>query len=397
VTTIRLLWLSMLLPFALAAEPPRPLAMAYYYTWYGTPWGKTGSFQKWSDAKHPGQLAPNGTDANTILFPPAIRQLKSGAYPLIGPYDSMNPDVVRWHIRLAKAAGIDAFLVDWWGDAGWQTPKHWTRDVFRDVVLPIAEEEGFKVVLFDESPQFVNNFEQVKQWTREALATYGKSPAYLKIDGKPVWAVYQLWEGKLSPDQARELIRETEDAVGPVYWIFDKMRARGKAGGGIDLFCPDEWLAIKEIDCISGYAMFSTWKVDTYEKLKPLYARFAASVHAADKQIMLPVHPGHDNRRLSDKPYHMERRNGETYQGFWNAAVEAKADFIGITSFNEWPETTILEPALTWPDPYLYLRLTARFQKVTFETPTLPPTGALDPLMADFLKHQLPPQIEANR
>ena len=382
----RLLHLLPLLPLALAAAPKRPLAMAYYYTWYGTPWGKAGSFQKWSDPKKAGPLAPKGTDANVIALPPAIRQTRSGAYPLVGLYDSMNPDVVRWHIRLAKAAGLDAFLVDWWAEAGWQTPRHWTRDVFRDVVLPIAEEEDFKIVLFDETPQFVDNFAQVKRWTREALTRYGKSPAYLKIDGKPVWAVYQLWEGKLTPDQGRELIRETEAAVGPVYWIFDKMRARGKAKGGIELFCPEEWLKIKEIDCISGYAMFSTWRVDEYAKLKPLYARFSQSVHAAGKQIMLPVHPGHDNRLINDKPYHIERRNGKTYRGFWRAAVEGGSDFIGIASFNEWPETTVIEPALTWPDPYFYLRLTAEFQGTSFTPPALPPLASLDPLMAAFLK-----------
>jgi hypothetical protein len=390
VSGCRLLSLCLLLPVWLTAAPPRPLVMAYYYTWYGTPWGKAGTFQKWSDPKRTGELAPKGTDADTVVLPPAIRQLKSGAYPLIGPYDSMNRDVVRWHIRLAKAAGIDAFLVDWWGDAGWQKPPHWTRDVFRDVVLPVAEEEHFKVVLFDEAPQFVDNFAQVKQWTRDAIKTYAKSPAYLKIDGKPAWAVYQLWNGKLSPDQARELIRETEAAVGPVYWIFDKLRARGKPKGGIELFCPDEWLAVKEIDCISGYAMFSTWRVDEYAKLKPLYTGFADAIHAAGKQVMLPVHPGHDNRRLSDKPYHMRRLNGKTYQGFWRAATEAGTDFVGITSFNEWPETTVIEPALTWPDPYLYLRLTAQFQGTSFEVPALPPLASLDPLMADFLKNQKP-------
>ena len=37
------------------------------------------------------------------------------AYPLAGVYDSDDPATVRRHIRLAKAAGIDGFLVDWWG------------------------------------------------------------------------------------------------------------------------------------------------------------------------------------------------------------------------------------------------------------------------------------------
>jgi hypothetical protein len=42
------------------------------------------------------------------------RDIASCYYPLIGPYDSSDNDVIHYHIGLAKSIGIDGFVVDWW-------------------------------------------------------------------------------------------------------------------------------------------------------------------------------------------------------------------------------------------------------------------------------------------
>jgi len=369
---------------ASAGPAKRPLVLAHYYTWYTTPWGAGGQWGHWTHGKASSVL-PRPNDPETILFPPAVREISSCAYPLVGPYDSMNPDVVRWHIRLAKAAGIDAFFVDWWGSGSWQKPSGWTHDVFVKTVLPIAEEEHFKVVLFDETPQFVDNFETIKQWTTQYLMEFKDSPAWLHIDGKPAWAVYQLWQGKLTAEQGEELIKHVEKEVGPVYWIVDKMRGRG-TDKGFELFVPDEWLAIRQIDCIMGYAMFSTHRIYEYKDLAPVYKDYVAAVHKAGKKVLLPVHPGHDNRKIAEEPWVMPRQNGRTLRDFWRAATEAGVDMIGITSWNEWPETTVVEPAMTWPDPYLYLRIVAGFQGRKFIAPPLPSPESLDPAMQEYLE-----------
>lgn len=43
------------------------------------------------------------------------RQIASHYYPLIGPYDSTDPDVVEYHLLLMKYAGVDAVIIDWYG------------------------------------------------------------------------------------------------------------------------------------------------------------------------------------------------------------------------------------------------------------------------------------------
>jgi len=367
-----------------ACAAKKPIVVANYYTWYTTPWGAGNDWGHWASQK-PSEILPRPSNPDILLFPPAIREICSACYPLVGPYDSMNKEIVRWHIRLAKAAGIDAFMVDWWGPAGWQKPPGWTHDVFVKTVLPIAEEERFKVFLFDETPQFVEDFETIKKWTVQYIRQFKDSPAWLRIEGKPAWAVYQLWEGKLTADQGRELIEYVEKEVGPVYWIVDKMRGR-MGENGFELFTPDDWLSIKQIDCIMGYAMFSTWRMHEYNEIAPVYRSYAERIHKAGKKVMLPVHPGHDNRKIAEKSYVMPRHNGQTLKDFWRAAVDANADFIEITSWNEWPESTVVEPALTWKDPYLYLRIIAGFQGKKFVAPPLPPRTSIDPAMREYLE-----------
>ena len=43
------------------------------------------------------------------------RQIASWYYPLIGPYDSVDPAVLEYHVLLMKLAGIDGVIVDWYG------------------------------------------------------------------------------------------------------------------------------------------------------------------------------------------------------------------------------------------------------------------------------------------
>src|SRR5215218_8374192 len=43
------------------------------------------------------------------------RDIASHYYPLIGPYDSADPDVLEYHTLLMKIAGIDGAIADWYG------------------------------------------------------------------------------------------------------------------------------------------------------------------------------------------------------------------------------------------------------------------------------------------
>jgi hypothetical protein len=102
------------------------------------------------------------------------------------------------------------------------------------------------------------------------------------------------------------------------------------------------------------------------------YRHLTRLAHDAGRKMLLPVHPGHDNSYFRDDPYVMPRRDGQTFRDFLRAGTDAGADYLMITSWNEWPETTVIEPSSSWPDPYLYLKVLAEWKGVTFAPPPLP-------------------------
>ena len=66
------------------------------------------------------------------------REIASHFYPLIGPYDSGDANVIEYHLLLMKLAGIDGVIVDWYGLTNYrdygvlhQNTKHLVEQVGR--------------------------------------------------------------------------------------------------------------------------------------------------------------------------------------------------------------------------------------------------------------------------
>ena len=347
----------------------KPMLFAAYYVWYRT--GGHPRFPWWGWTRKEADASPEAQKSRRPGEPP----LASCAYPLACLYDSADPEVAAWHVRLAKAAGIDAFLVSWWD-------THMGRDkAFETGILAAAEKHGFKVALLDERAQYHRDLDQYKAMVVRALRKYKDSPAYLHLDGRPVLYLYQVAsKASLTPAKFAELKRHVEAAVGPVYWIVDKIAHDHQAqrAGDADRLkrIPAEWLGVPGIDAFAFYSTFSHFRAHQYEELIGKYRYMTGLAHAADKKMLLPVHPGHDNSRFNPQPYVMPRRDGQTLRDYLRAADDAGADFILLTSWNEWPETTIVEPASTWADPCLYLKILAEWKAHRFVEPQGPPCVA---------------------
>ncbi len=199
------------------------------------------------------------------------------------------------------------------------------------------------------------------------------SPGYLHVDGKPVVYLYQVpFAPKLTVETFGQLRRGIEAEVGPVYWMMDKLINPNGRG----MTFPERWLKIPEIPMIGFYGTFSVERIWKYEDLAPRYARLVQEAHAANKKVFLPVHPGHDNSGFRPDDYFIIPRDaGATLRGYLRAATDAGADVALLTSFNEWPETTVVEPSSSWPDPYAYLKILADWKGTTFKAPPLPRTA----------------------
>jgi hypothetical protein len=99
-----------------------------------------------------------------------------------------------------------------------------------------------------------------------------------------------------------------------------------------------------------------------------------------DKIWVATVNPGADNRKVPTQPEKVvrDRENGNYYRETWHAAFSTYPDWIMITSWNEWPEGTMIEPSVTYGNLYLDItrQFAAQFKSgLPTPTPTNTPTN----------------------
>lgn len=140
-----------------------------------------------------------------------IKVGQEGAYPYIGVYDASDPEILRYQIRQAKSAGIDAFSVATYTLPSRTWDNFWVN--FR-MLLMVAEEENFKIMLDNsllEGSTFISNKNYPASYDYNKILqefdillkdeshkingkTYFEHSAYLKKDGKPVYMIPLVFE-----------------------------------------------------------------------------------------------------------------------------------------------------------------------------------------------------------
>lgn len=88
-----------------AAEGAPKTVMVHYMPWFvSQPYSGSWGWHWTMNHFNPNVTNPNGR-----------QDIASWYYPLIGPYDSLDPAVLEYHVLLMKLAGIDGVIVDWYG------------------------------------------------------------------------------------------------------------------------------------------------------------------------------------------------------------------------------------------------------------------------------------------
>jgi hypothetical protein len=181
--------------------------LGHYMTWYKTPktYGGPGCFNP--EARGEWRMWNLcGHDPNTITGTHGFRDIAAVHYPLIGPYDSADSKIIEYHLLQALAAGVDTFVVDYYGKDDSGGIDEASLRVLRQVEeMNTRYATNFKIALmYDEgaltaiSPTLrlgkaISDFDHM-------LQTYATSPAYLWADGKP--AMFYFHKGPiLSPTQ----------------------------------------------------------------------------------------------------------------------------------------------------------------------------------------------------
>jgi parallel beta-helix repeat protein len=128
---------------------------AFYYPWYGPP-------NSWDHITH---------------------------HPLLGLYDSNNDAIIEQHINMAKEAGIDGFIVSWWGI------NHFTDNALVHI-KNACEQNDFKFTFYYENTSSIN---QTVNDIMYILDNYANSSAWYRVDNRPVIYIYVRARNNLNP------------------------------------------------------------------------------------------------------------------------------------------------------------------------------------------------------
>jgi glycoprotein endo-alpha-1,2-mannosidase len=120
------------------------------------------------------------------------RQIASHYYPLIGPYDSKDPDVIEYHLLLMKYIGVDGVLMDWYSSYNVNDYRPILQAC--DAIAAKTEEVGinYAMVYEDYTAEAVDNqtsttaIEAAKADVNYIAQHYFNSPQYISISGTPL-------------------------------------------------------------------------------------------------------------------------------------------------------------------------------------------------------------------
>jgi len=312
-----------------ATQPDRPArkVMAFYYPWYGHRADKDGS----------------GRDSHWDgIDEPAKRIASAAHYPVLGPFDSHDPKVIAQHCEWAKKANIDVLISSWWGQGD-----------LTDVVLPRLPADcakaGLELTIYYERVPQPQTAESAARDIVALLKRYGKDPAWLKVDGRPVVFIYSRAIEEIGlAGWAEAIERINRDYPGGAVLIGDRLsqsaasvfagiHTYNTAGhlSGLPLTQADEWIAKafpQAVEMARNHGRIST----------------------------VTVIPGYDDTKIRKPGLAVDRLDGRLYRAQWDR-VPDDCDWVLITSFNEWHEGSEIEPSVEFGEKYL--GLTADFAK----------------------------------
>lgn len=311
------------------APPAEVLVGAHYYPWYDA--------ERWA-----GQPA---TDT-----------------PKLGRYRSADRAVVAEHVRGAREADLDFFMVSCLSPGGREAKN------LREAVLPEVEAAGFRFALHYETPialglppdkpidlaaklpdgtvagvRLVEHFDHLAR-------TYLGHPCYLRHGGRAVVMVY-LVRNMVNAGPylraARALL--AGHGIAP-YLVADVMY--WERPGELD------WPFLTEnFEAVTAYNMYH--RPDFLPGVAVQYRAADRAARARGMRMIPHVMPGYDDTRLrGGGRVTLDRRGGEFYREYWGIAsafVGPDQPFLLVTTFNEWHEGTELEPSAEYGDTYLRL------------------------------------------
>jgi glycoprotein endo-alpha-1,2-mannosidase len=279
----------------------------FYYPWYGNP-RTDGRWVHWQQNNH---------------VPPD--DIASNYFPKLGAYSSNDRAVVDQHMAWIAQAGVGVVVTSWWGQGSYE-------DQAVPMLLDSAAAHGLKVA-FHIEPYRGRTPDSVKGDIAYIYNRYGRHPAFFRVS-RPTR--YGSWA---NPRGVFYIFNSLATPANEWRAMLDSIR-----GTSLDAFVLAQTSDARLIDSghFDGLYTYDVFNVD---------GSFFQGVNQAVVNrgaVFAPsVGPGYiDTRAVAGSTRNKPRLNGATYDQMWQRAIASGAEWITITSFNEWHEGTQIEPAV---------------------------------------------------
>ncbi|MFC7584891.1 glycoside hydrolase family 99 protein [Nonomuraea antimicrobica] len=284
---VALAWLPQATPAAAAKLSGN--VHLFYYPWYGTPAG-TGEWRHWQQGGH---TPPDDIGADL--------------HPALGAYDSGDARVLAQHMKWVARTGAGVIVYSWWGQGGFE-------DGLARRVMDAAAARGVKVAWHLEpyaGRTAASTVDDIRYLHRE----YGSHPAFANIF-YVFWSLQIAdWSALDAVNQDNVILAQTTDTTKIAHF------------GGMYTY-----------DGIAGATAPGWRQAGEYAKANGLiWAPSVAPGYIDDRAV-----PGNTTPTVT-------RDGGAAYDRQWNNALDpaigGSPTWISVTSFNEWHEGSVIEPA----------------------------------------------------
>ena len=253
------------------------------------------------------------------------RAVASHFYPLIGPYDSGDPDVLEYHLLTMKLAGIDGVIVDWYSLQRFRDYAILNRNTQR--LIDQSRRLGMKVVICyeDQTIPALVAAGRLKPGKRVAHATgeiewlakrwFGLEN-YVRLEGRPV--LLSFGQVGLTNEEWGQSLAGLKS---PVAYFSEHLR-RSAAVGAFDWPIPKEGLMATR--------RFRKASRKWSHSIPVAFPRFV--------DIYAQAKVGASYGRVADDC-------GATFKTSMTEALKAKTPLVQIATWNDWGEGTMIEPS----------------------------------------------------
>jgi hypothetical protein len=309
--------------------------LMHYMPWYTTPEGRGswgGHWTGWQKQHNPEELNKQG-----------LPDIWSHYHPLIGTYDSADPDVIECHLLQMKLAGIDGVIVDWYGIG--QSADYPQNHEATEAVFEGAGRFGmeFSVCYEDRTLEYMVRREEITEdgvgdhlrETMEWMDTHWfGDERYSRVDGRPLLLNFgpiylkdgAVWDAALGSVSPR-----------PAFYALHHLWRGVNADGGFTWVHSGVWNEETEHDAI-------------LERLARVYSRVADD----PGRVIVSALPGFKDVYENSHPY-VAHRGGETLRQSLQVCLDGPWDIVQLVTWNDYGEGTIIEP--THEFGYLFLEI----------------------------------------